>query len=388
MKIVHLLYESQGDPFGVGGAGVRAYEIYKHVKDRHEITLLCKRYPGARDQEIEGLRHLYVGAESKSLTKTLLSYAAHSVKFIKKYGTAFDIIIEEFSPPIPTFLHAFTRQPLILQVQCNTGSHYFKKYNPVYAAFLVGMERLRPRFYTNLIAPSPHTAEALSLRENARVEVIPNGVSPELLNFSSSEGDYVLYFGRIDPYSKGLDTLIQAYREFHSSFPGVKLVIAGDGKDRKRFEAMLTRLPAHIKANIEILGWVSGDRKVEVISQARFVVVPSRHEVQPISVLEAMACGKAILVSNIPELHAVVEQGAGIAFTAGDPVSLARSMKALAAREDLREMGQRGRDWVKNYTWERIALRFEEFLCQVLERESSGRRVEAIGRAGEATKRG
>jgi len=365
MKIVHLLYESQGDPFGVGGAGVRAYEIYKHVKDRHEITLLCKRYPGARDQEIEGLRHLYVGAESKSLTKTLLSYAAHSVKFIKKYGTAFDMIIEEFSPPIPTFLHAFTRQPLVLQVQCNTGSHYFRKYNPVSAAFLLGMERLRPRFYTNLIVPSPHTGEALTLRENARVEVIPNGVSPDLLDCSPSEGDYVLYFGRIDPYSKGLDTLIQAYREFYLSFPGIRLVIAGDGRDRKRFEAMVMQLPAQIKANIEIPGWVSGDRKAEVIRQALFVVVPSRHEVQPISVLEAMACGKAILVSNIPELHQVVEQRAGIAFEAGDPVSLARSMKTLAAREDLREMGQRGRDWVKNYTWERIALRFEEFLLSV-----------------------
>ncbi len=372
MKIVHLLYESHGDPFGLGGAGVRAYEIYKGLKGRHEITLLCKRYPGAQDKDIEGLRHLYVGLESKSLMKTLLSYAAHSVKFIRKYGTAFDIIIEEFSPPIPTFLHAFTRQPLILQVQCSTGRHYFKKYNPAYAAFLVSMERLRPRFYTNLIVPSPHTAETLSLRENARVEVIPNGVSPHLLDSSPYGGDYILYFGRIDPYSKGLDTLIQAYREFHLSFPGIRLVIAGDGRDRKRFEAMVMQLPGHIKANIEILGWVSGDRKAEVISQALFVVVPSRHEVQPISVLEAMACGKATLVSNIPELHVVVEQRAGIAFKAGDPVSLAQSMKTLATREDLRELGQRGRDWVKNYTWERIALRFEEFLLSVRARRGSG----------------
>ena len=49
MKILHLLYESKGDYFGIGGVGIRAYEIYRRLKDRHDITLLCKKYPGAVD---------------------------------------------------------------------------------------------------------------------------------------------------------------------------------------------------------------------------------------------------------------------------------------------------------------------------------------------------
>jgi len=372
MKIVHLLYESYGDVFGIGGAGIRAYEIYKRLKDRHEITLLCKRYPGAQDKEIEGLRHLYVGSESRSLTKTLLSYAVHSVKFIRKYGTAFDVIVEEFAPPIPTFLHAFTKTPLILQVQGRTGSHYFRKYNPVSASVLVGMEQLRPRFYQSLIVPHGHTAATLSLRPSARVEIVPNGVSRELLDRAPAEQDYVLYLGRIDPYSKGLDTLLRAYRVFHASCPRIKLVIAGHGREWTRFEAMLRRLPMRARASVEPLGWVSGDRKAELLSRARFVVVPSRHEVQPIGALEAMACGKALLVSDIPELRDVVERGGGVAFRTGDAESLAQSMKMLAGREDLREMGQRGRDWVKHYTWDDIAVRFEAVLHTVLDRGRVG----------------
>ncbi len=368
MKIVHLLYESYGDVFGMGGAGIRAYEIYKRLKGRHEITLLCKRYPGARDKEIEGLRHLYVGSESESLTKTLLSYAVHSVKFIKQYGTAFDVIIEEFAPPIPTFLHAFTNTPLILQVQGQTGSHYFRKYNPVYASVLVGMEKLRPRFYQSLIVPNDHTAARLSLNQGARVDIVPNGVSRELLDRAPSEQDYVLYLGRIDPYSKGLDTLLRAFPTFHASCPRIKLVIAGHGREWTRFEAMLRRLPMQVRASVETLGWVSGDRKAELLSRARFVVVPSRHEVQPIGALEAMACGKALLVSDIPELRDAVERGGGVAFKTSDAKSLAQSMTMLAAREDLREMGQRGWDWVKNYTWDNIAVRFEAALYAVLER--------------------
>jgi hypothetical protein len=68
MKILQLTYESLGSPFGFGGAGVRAYKIYKRLKDRHDITLLCLKYPGVTDCEIEGLRHIFVGTESSRNT--------------------------------------------------------------------------------------------------------------------------------------------------------------------------------------------------------------------------------------------------------------------------------------------------------------------------------
>ncbi len=123
MKILHLLYESKGDYFGIGGVGIRAYEIYNYLKERHEVTLLCKKYPGAEDGEIGGLRHIFVGTESKSFAKALLSYTYHAVRFVKRYGNKFDIIIEDFSPAAPTFLHVFTKRPIVLQVQGYTGRY-------------------------------------------------------------------------------------------------------------------------------------------------------------------------------------------------------------------------------------------------------------------------
>src|SRR4030043_77893 len=161
MKILHLLYESKGDFFGIGGVGIRAYEIYRYLKNRHDVVLLCKKYPSAKDREIDGLKHIFVGTESKSLIKTLLSYAYHAAQFVKKHGNEYDIIIEEFSPAIPTFLHAFTEKPIVLQVQGYTGRHYFKKYNPVYALVLYVLEHLRSRFYNNFIFMSIETVKRL-----------------------------------------------------------------------------------------------------------------------------------------------------------------------------------------------------------------------------------
>jgi glycosyltransferase involved in cell wall biosynthesis len=367
MKILHLLYESRGDLFGIGGVGIRAYEIYRRIQDRHDVTLLCKKYPGARDGKVEGLRHIFVGTESRSLTKTLLSYAYRASQFVKRHGPEYDIIVEEFSPAIPTFYQLFIRKPVVLQVQCYTGRFYFRKYNLFYAVFLFLSELLRTWFYTNFIFINHEMMEKFYLKREKLSAVIPNGISSELLDIPYDERDYILYIGRIDVYGKGLDILLDAYGEFFQSFPEIRLVIAGDGRDRERerFQAILLKLPEEIRNHIELAGWVSDEKKSSVFSRALFVVFPSRHEVQPIAVLEAMGSGKAVLVSDIPEFRFVKDTGAGTEFKAGDARSLVQAMKELVTHGERKEMGQRGREWVKHYLWDNVALKYEGFLYEI-----------------------
>lgn len=370
MKILHILYESKGDYFGIGGVGMRAYEIYRYLKERHDITLLCKRYPGAKDREIDGLRHIFAGAESGNLTRTLLSYALNSALFVKREGEKFDVIVEEFSPAVPAFLNFYKKRPVVLQIQGYTGTKYFGKYNPLYSAVLYALERLRPSFYRNVLLVSDVTRQRYSLHgDHTSVGMIPNGISRELLGCTPEKSDYVLFMGRIDIHHKGLDVLLDAYREFSPFFPGIRLAVAGDGRDMKKFRERLMKLPGPVREKIELLGWVSGDEKKEALRKALFVVFPSRYEVQPISVLEAMACGKAVVVSDIPECSFVTQNGAGVAFKSGDPASLAVSMKGLAASAGLGEMGLKGREWVKDFTWDRIAEQYEDFLLKAVQRQ-------------------
>jgi glycosyltransferase involved in cell wall biosynthesis len=200
------------------------------------------------------------------------------------------------------------------------------------------------------------------------IKIIPNGISPELLETSPEDDDYILYIGRIDIYGKGLDILIKAYKEFYTSFPDVRLIIAGDGKDMEGVKSIFTKLPQDVRKNLELTGWVSGEKKIEVIRKALFCVFPSRHEVQPISVLEAMACGKAVIVSHIPEFDFVIQNGTGIAFELENPYSLSQAMQELMVSNKRQEMGIRGREWVKEFTWERVAEQYEQFLYKVLDK--------------------
>lgn len=372
MKILHLLYESKGDYFGIGGVGIRAYELYGRLAERHEITLLCKKYPGSPEESvIEGLRHVFVGTRSPRLSAALLSYAYAAAWFVRRWGDRFDIVVEEFSPAIPTFLCLFRRRPVVLQIQGFTGRNYFVKYNPLYSSFLYGAERFTPRLYRNIIVVSGASAKRYRFGASSRVEVISNGVDSGLVAASPQESGYIIYLGRIDIHHKGLDILLHAFDSFCRHFPGIKLVVAGDGRDRKKFLGLLGSLRTQVSRNIELKGWVDGKEKEDLLSSSLFAVVPSRYETQGIAALEALACAKPVIVSDIPELAYVPSAGAGLSFRCGDAEGLSEAMETLFLRQDRLEMGKKGRALVMDATWDRIASRYEEFLQDIVRPEGT-----------------
>ena len=344
---------------------MRAYEIYKRLRDRHEITLLCTKYPGAKDGDIEGLRHLFVGTESKSLAKSVFAYTIQAMKFVRHYGDDFDIIVENFLPSTPFFSAFFTRTPVILQVQGIMEEHSFKKFHPFYSIPMHMVERCYPRLYDHFIFVSPVTrAKVMARLEGKKMrqsEVIPNGINEELLRAVPGDGGYILFFSRIDIYTKGLDILVEAFTRIASEYPGIRLVLAGYEFDR--IEALTAGLPPSLRERIEYAGFVTGEKKRRLLSRATFVVLPSRHESSPISILEAAACGKPVIVSDIPELDFVMKEGFGIVFPSGSVEGLAEKIRTLMDHEEKREvMGGKGREFAGRYLWDRIAKEFEGVL--------------------------
>ncbi len=86
-----------------------------------------------------------------------------------------------------------------------------------------------------------------------------------------------------------------------------------------------------------------------------------------IVVLEAAACGKPVIVSDIPELQYAVDAGFGISFKTGDAKDLASKIRFLLENEQLRiEMGQKAREYANDYTWDKISLDYEQFLFKVI----------------------
>lgn len=373
MKILQIIYESPGSPFGFGGAGVRACEVYRRLKDRHDITLLCMRYPDAEDGEIEGLKYLFLGTESKSLTRSVLAYTLKAMQFVRKRGDDFDIIVENFLPATPFFAKFFTRTPVILQVQGIMEKHSFRKFSPFYFIPIYLVERFYPLFYYRFIFVSDVTKEKVMAGHKGKVMISPvifNGINRELLKSTPEDADYILFLSRIDIYTKGLDLLIDAFEMLNSEYPYLRLILAGYEFDR--VDKLISGRPSSVREKIEYAGFVTGDEKVRLFSRARIFVLPSRHESSPISILEAAACGKPVIVSDIPELSFVSREGFGVSFPSGSADGLCEKMRFFLEDAGKRESaGKRGREFASRFLWDDIAVEFEQALKQTVDRNIS-----------------
>ncbi len=363
MKILQIIYESFGSPFGFGGAGVRAYEIYKRLGERHKITLLCMKYPGARDGEINGLKHIFLGMESNNLTASVLAYTLAASVYVARHGGKYDLIVENFLPTTPFFSRLLMKTPVILQVQGVMYEHSFRKFSPLYSIPIYIVERIYPYIYDTFIFVSEVTREkVLSERtKHLSCPVIPNGIEKSLLDTTTTDGDYILFFSRIDIYTKGLDLLIKAYEELCIRHSGLKLLLAGYEFDK--WETLLENLSPDVTRGVEYRGFVSGVEKEKLLLGATFFVLPSRHESSPISIIEAAACGKAVVTADIRELSFVKQNEIGLTFESGNYGDLASAMETLLSDESLRLfLGENGREYARKFQWDNIALKFEEFI--------------------------
>jgi|TARA_Y100000294_G_scaffold176136_1_gene197782 glycosyltransferase involved in cell wall biosynthesis len=108
-------------------------------------------------------------------------------------------------------------------------------------------------------------------------------------------------------------------------------------------------LSNNLGVRVEFPGFVSGQHLFDRIQMARAVVLPSEwYENAPISVLEAYACGKPVIGAGIGGIPELIESDRGATFDAFSVDSLADALSEFqnASNQQLRSMGQAGRDYV------------------------------------------
>ena len=119
------------------------------------------------------------------------------------------------------------------------------------------------------------------------------------------------FVGRLDVYTKGLDLLLAAFREFQKSHPAASLWIIGDGPGR---EWMTKYIQGNHLQNVVLWGKKFGLEKDTLLRQMHVFAHPSRNEGLPNAVLEAAALGVPSVVTAATNVARIVgEYQAGIA---------------------------------------------------------------------------
>jgi glycosyltransferase involved in cell wall biosynthesis len=194
------------------------------------------------------------------------------------------------------------------------------------------------------------------------VAIIPHGVEPPAATQGSrpASGDrIVLSLGRLHPI-KGLDLLIAAWARIEKDHPGWRLQIAGPSEGD--YESALRGLAASAGlARIQFLGPRIGPEKAEIFAAASLFALPSRSENFALTVPEALSYCVPVIASKGTPWSALPEKGCG--WWVGQDVEALAAALARAMRlppDELRRMGERGRDWVaEEFTWEGIVRRLD-----------------------------
>lgn len=166
-------------------------------------------------------------------------------------------------------------------------------------------------------------------------EILHNPFNSPSFSVSTITNNYFVFTGRLVP-EKGVDILLQAMNQVKTS---AKLLIVGDGIMKDELQMQTEKLGL---TNIEFAGAKWGDELKKIVSESRFVVVPSIwHENFPFVVCEAFAQGKAVIGSNrggIPEL--ICDGEYGFTYEGDDSTVLAKHIDFLWNNlEKAKEMG-------------------------------------------------
>jgi len=362
MKILHIDPDDIDNPLS-GGGPVRTTEIYRRLARRHEITVLTPTFPGSTPELVrDGVRYVRLGRKVRN------HGSSHHITFFFALPAAlrrfnYDLLVEDFMPPMAvTMTPLVNRKPLIASVQWFFAESLSQQYH---LPFFLG-ERYGIRMYRNFIVLTDAMKQLIEGRHpRANCAVIANGVDEALYAVRPNHGAFILYMGRIDFAQKGLDLLLDAYRQVPEAVR-LPLVMAGGGYEEERLRALIIHFG--LSGWVKVVGKVGSQQRLELLRDCRFVCVPSREETFGMVILEACAAAKPAIVFDRWPMNEVAIAGGCEKVLAFDVGAYAQAITALLAMDET-EMFRRGRvcrEWAEGFRWDTIAAQQEAFYESVV----------------------
>ncbi|TRX39482.1 glycosyltransferase family 4 protein [Flavobacterium restrictum] len=177
------------------------------------------------------------------------------------------------------------------------------------------------------------------------------------------------FIGRLDIYTKGLDTLLKGFQKFHKNHPDSQLWIVGDSNEKAALEK---QIKTHsLSECVTLYGSKFGKEKEDLLQQMDVFVHPSRNEGLPLSVIEAASFGKPCIVTDATNIGNLVEK-----YQAGKTIYYQCSKQLEAAMNavfkgwqiplDFLEMQRNSIKMVEeNYNWEKLITQFHTDLYKI-----------------------
>ncbi len=364
----------RGLPASHGGVERAVEELSARLTARgHHVTVFCRpKYCRGRPTRHRGVDLRYLPA----IPTKHLEAASHT--FLSALAAAagrYDVVhVHSIGPALFAWIPRLAGRRVVVTVHALDWRR--RKWGPVARAVLrlgaraaaclphatIGVSAALCGHFQEMYHRAPHhIPNGVVLPTNADARGAASRVT------KSGEAPYLLFLGRLVPEKK-VDDLIAAFREMSGA---LRLVVAGDGAFSDAYVASLRRL-ATVDPRITFTGGVYGDAKEALLREAAALINPSDLEGHPIVVLEALAHGVPVLLSDIGEHREILEGEdaggeTGVLFRAGDRSDLRRGLERVLRlpRDSVSREGRRSLVRAR-YDWERIAEATESVYAAVV----------------------
>jgi len=241
----------------------------------------------------------------------------------------------------------------------------------------VGQEWVYNPFVCRILKSADHILALTDLEKDFLVKqgvpkeiisVVGVGINPQKIKvcdqslfrkkYGLSDELIVTFVGRKLPY-KGIDILVEAMKIVWGSFPGARLVLAGECLPGSSYvkDIIQSVEMVHREKIINIDNFDDAE-KSQILSACDVFAMPSSAESFGIVYLEAWLCEKPVIgCDNLAPADVITHGEDGLLVSCGDIEGLAKAILALLRDEDMRiNFGKKGREKVlRKYTWDIVA---------------------------------
>jgi glycosyltransferase involved in cell wall biosynthesis len=220
---------------------------------------------------------------------------------------------------------------------------------------------------------------------------VPNGI-PALPPPSGRDLRAELGIGAGDPVvttvgflrqPKAMDVLIEGAARIAPRFPGLRVLIVGEGADRPVYEAQIDRLG--VQGTVKLLGLRSD--VPDLLATSDVAVLSTNSEGSPLSVMEYMDAGLPVVATRVGGIPDLIDDGVqGLLVEPQDPAGLGDAIaQLLSDPEEARRMGERGRERRRReFDIDVMVENLQNLYLELFARTRRGRREAPIGSRGTA----
>lgn len=333
------------------------------AKHNHRIWVITNKIKNENYEEIQNVHYVFVPPliEYKGGLPPTFSENIRYVFAALRKGLSIinkekiDLIhSNNFSPALTgSILSSLTSTPHLTTVHdvfSLCGKDYWKKWGEQNDVSRLNV--LLAPFFEKLIIKLKHKAthtvsnatkeDLIQFGEKKPIYVIPNSI--EIKDFKTQEKNPLqfIYIGRLVFY-KNIEVIIKAIKIVTKTYPNIKLTIVGDGPQKAILKKIVNRL--NLEENVIFTGFVSANKKMELLSSSQALLFPSVCEGFGLVLLEAFSVKIPVLVSNVKPLSEIVsDEVTGYVIPPYDEVQWAQKIKKVIENQELVfKMGSNGK---------------------------------------------